>query len=269
MYIPSAYAGQALPLVVMLHGCTQSSTDFAAGTRMNVLAEKDNFFVVYPEQMRSANASMCWNWFQAADQRRNEGEPSLIAGITNKIMDTYHVNGDRVYIVGMSSGGAMAAVMAATYPDVYAAVGVHSGLAYGAARDLPSGFAAMKQGSPHNKRRLTRVVPLILFHGDRDTTVAEINAEHIREQWLKGVENSGRSIGETTVERGRAPGGHAYTRSIHHDGNGMVIVDEWIIHNAGHSWSGGSPSGSYTDPKGPDASAEMARFFSEHRKGKQ
>jgi poly(hydroxyalkanoate) depolymerase family esterase len=261
LYIPSAYTGQALPLVVMLHGCTQSSADFAAGTRMNILAERDAFFVVYPEQPQSANSSKCWNWFEPANQRRNAGEPSLIAGITQKIISAYHVNTDRIYIVGMSAGGAMSVIMAATYPDLYTAVGVHSGLAYGAAHDLPSGFAAMQNGASRHGRRLKRVIPLIMFHGDRDTTVAKVNADHIHEQWLQGTGNGGGPIGDAIIERGRVVGGHAYTRFIYFDKSGRTVLEEWIIHHAGHAWSGGSSSGSFTDAKGPDASAEMLRFF--------
>jgi poly(hydroxyalkanoate) depolymerase family esterase len=261
LYIPSAYTGQALPLVVMLHGCTQSSADFAAGTRMNILAEKDAFFVVYPEQSQSANSSKCWNWFEPAHQHRNAGEPSLIAGITQKIISAYHVNADRIYIVGMSAGGAMSAIMAATYPDLYAAVGVHSGLAYGAAHDLPSGFAAMQNGAHRHKRQVKRVIPMILFHGDRDTTVAKVNADHIREQWLQGNGNGGGPIGDAKVERGRSSGGRAYTRFTYVDKSGRAVLEEWTVHHGGHAWSGGSSSGSFTDGKGPDASAEMARFF--------
>jgi poly(hydroxyalkanoate) depolymerase family esterase len=262
LYIPGGYTGQVVPLVIMLHGCTQTSTNFATGTRMNMLAERETFLVAYPEQGHSANTSKCWNWFKESDQRRNAGEPSLIAGITQQIMSMYHVDVRRVYIAGLSSGGAMAAIMAATYPDLYAAVGVHSGLAFGAAHDLPSAFAAMKQGKIQHTRQLTEMVPLITFHGDRDTTVAPANADRLLDQWLQGA-NKGRDV---KVERGQVPDGHAYTRSIHHDSNGQAIIEKWTVHQAGHAWSGGSPSGSYTNPKGPDASAEMMRFFVEHPK---
>jgi poly(hydroxyalkanoate) depolymerase family esterase len=263
LYIPSTYVGQALPLVVMLHGGTQSPADFAAGTRMNVLAEKERFFVAYPEQPPSANASKCWNWFQPANQHRSGGEPSLIAGITHKIMSTYRVSAERVYVVGMSAGGAMATIMAATYPELYAAVGVHSGLAYGAAHDLPSGSKAMQKGASRHRRQLRRVIPLIMFHGDHDTTVAKVNADQLRDQWLQAFENGGRPAGGPTVERGMV-GGHAYTRFTYHDTGGQVILEEWIIHHAGHAWSGGSSNGSFTDPKGPDASAEIVRFLLKH-----
>jgi poly(hydroxyalkanoate) depolymerase family esterase len=264
LYIPGSYIGQAIPLVVMLHGCTQTSVDFAAGTRMNSLAEGKAFLVAYPEQAASANNSKCWNWYQATERQRNAGEPSLIAGITHQIMNEYHVNVRQVYTAGLSSGGAMATIMAATYPDLYAAVGVHSGLPYDAANDLPSAFTAMKQGSPQYALSLSDFVPLIVFHGDRDTTVAPVNADHLLDQWLNTANKGPRRVQEVRVERGQAARGHAYTRSNYYDVSGRTVIEKWQIHQAGHAWSGGSPSGSFTDPKGPDASAEMIRFFMEH-----
>ncbi len=273
LYIPSAYTGQTLPLLIMLHGCTQTAIDFATGTRMNILAEKEMFLVAYPEQVPSANGSKCWNWFQRADQQRGAGEPSLIAGITHQIMSEYHVDASRVYVAGLSAGGAMAAIMATTHPDLYAAAGVHSGLAYGAAHDFPSAFAAMKQGkrgASQHAPQLTEVIPLIVFHGDCDTTVATVNADSLLNQWLDGASDGPgirqRLTRDATTERGRANGGNAYTRSIYSDSNNRVIAEKWIVHQVGHAWSGGSPNGSFTDPRGPDASAEMVRFFKEHPK---
>jgi poly(hydroxyalkanoate) depolymerase family esterase len=270
LYVPGSYTGQAAPLVVMLHGCSQTALDFATGTRMNVFAENKTFLVAYPTQGTAANGSKCWNWFQDANQLRDVGEPSLIAGITRQIMKEYHIDERRVYVAGMSAGGAMAATMAATYPDLYAAVGVHSGLAYGAAYDLSSAFMAM-QGTPQPARQLTRFIPLIAFHGDRDTTVAPVNTDHLLEQWLQAVNTrSGggqRSIGDAKVERGQVASGHAYTRFIYHDRDGRAILEKWIIHQAGHGWSGGSSQASYTNSKGPDASAAMVRFFHEHSRG--
>jgi poly(hydroxyalkanoate) depolymerase family esterase len=266
LYVPSGYTGQTVPLVIMLHGGTQTPEDFAAGTQMNGLAERETFLVAYPEQAMSANSSRCWNWFQTADQRRGAGEPSLIAGITRQIMGTYHVDAGRVYVAGFSAGGAMAAVMAALYPDLYAAAGVHSGLAYGAAHDLPSGLAAMQRGAPQPVPSPARAIPLIVFHGDRDPIVNQTNADRLIDQWFQARGTGSHPTPAATVQRGQIAGGHAYTRRIYRDAGGGIVMEQWIIHQAGHAWSGGSPHGSYTDPRGPDASAVMVRFFREHRR---
>ena len=267
LYIPRRYKGQALPLVVMLHGCTQSPDDFAAGTRMNVIAEEQTCLVVYPAQPSDANPAKCWNWFRPTDQRRGQGEPSLVAGITRQVMRDHSIDPQRVYIGGLSAGAAAAAVMGATYPDLYAAIGVHSGLACGAAKDLPSAFVAMRQGDLAAFSGFGDIsavlgdglaVPTIVFHGDRDTTVHPRNGDHV-------IARSMRTTNwQKKVHRGRVPGGHAYTRTIHTDASGQAIFEHWEIHGAGHAWSGGSPAGSYTDPRGPDAAREMMRFFLEH-----
>lgn len=269
LYIPTGYAGQAVPLVVLLHGGTQTAVDFAAGTRMNELAERDTFLVAYPEQPASANALRCWNWFQADHQHRDTGEPSLIAGITGKIMSAHHVDASRVHVAGFSAGAAMAVIMAGTHPDLYAAVGVHSGLAYGAAHDLPSAFAAMKQGPAPNSRQPVGAIPIIAFHGDSDQTVDAVNADCILDHWGQAASNEHKAnvrkpARQATIQRGQVPGGHAYTRYLY-TGDGSAM-EQWVIHGAGHAWSGGSPDGSYTDPQGPDASAELTRFFNEHPK---
>ena len=260
LFIPSRYRERPLPLVVMLHGCTQSPDDFAAGTRMNFLGEEQNCFVAYPAQPSRANHAKCWNWFRTADQQRGRGEPSLIAGITRQIMDDYLVDRKRVYVGGLSAGAAAAAIMGATYNDLYAAIGIHSGLACGVATDLPSALVAMRQGgSDHKVISGDRPpVPAIIFHGDRDTTVHPNNGNQILEQSL------GTTSTQKTVHRGQVPGGHAYTRTILSDASGRGILEHWNIHGAEHAWSGGSPAGSYTDPRGPDATREMLRFFLEH-----
>lgn len=256
LYVPAAYQGQALPLVVMLHGCTQSPDDFAAGTRMNELAEEHGFFVAYPAQPASANPNKCWNWFKRGEQQRERGEPSLIAGIVGAVKSGYAIDERQVYIAGLSSGGAMAATLAATYPDVFAAVGVHSGLAHGCAHDLPSGLAAMRSGSAG---AAVPSVPTIVFHGDRDTLVNPRNGEALVAQWL-----AGRPGCDLSVDSGNSANGYAYTRRSVRAAAGHSELEHWVIHGAGHAWSGGSASGTHTDPRGPDASSEMVRFFLAH-----
>ncbi len=254
VYTPSGYAGQALPLVVMLHGCTQSPDDFAAGTRMNELAEAHTFIVVYPAQTQAANVSKCWNWFNARDQQRDGGEPAIIAGITRDVMREFAVDDGRVYVAGLSAGGAAAAIMGATHPDLYAAIGVHSGLMCGAANDLPSALSAMRQGGPAVQKDGGSMVPTIVFHGDRDSTVHAINGEQVIAQAGAG------SAHATHVIHGEEAG-VSYTQTVERDETGRPLREHWVLHGAGHAWSGGSTLGSYADATGPDASREMVRFF--------
>lgn len=257
LYIPSSAGAQPLPLVVMLHGCTQSPDDFAEGTRMNELAEELGFLVAYPEQTNAANPSKCWNWFKPGDQRRERGEPSLIADITRQVMQDMSVDPARVFIAGLSAGGAAAAIMGHAYPDLYAGVGVHSGLACGAAKDMPSAFAAMRTGGADGGRavRSKRPVRTIVFHGTADKTVNPANADRVVRQFEPVT-----SL-DTTVDHGRSKDGMAYTRTVGRGAGGRPMLEQWVLHGAGHAWSGGSPAGSYTDPKGPDASRAMMRFF--------
>lgn len=254
LYVPPG-ARPGMPLVVMLHGCTQTPEDFATGAGMNRLADRHGVLVAYPAQSQSANAQRCWNWFRPGDQARDRGEPALIAGIAREVMAEHAVDAGRVFVAGLSAGGAAAAIMAAAYPDLFAAVGVHSGLAHGAAHDLPSALAAMKGPRP-GRRSTSTFVPLITFHGDRDATVAETNSAAIIAATLAGSDRL-----THTEERGTSAGGRSWTRSTHKDEAGRSRVEQWTIHGAGHAWSGGDAAGSYTDPLGPDASAEMLRFF--------
>lgn len=268
LYVPGSFDGQPLPLLVMLHGCTQSPDDFAAGTRMNALAEEHTFLVAYPAQSHDANASGCWNWFNSGDQRRDRGEPSLIAGITRQIMDEFPVDSERVFAAGLSAGGATAAIMGATYPDLYRAIGVHSGLACGAARDMSSAFSAMRQGGNPSvgtavHRTDGKIVPTIVFHGDGDRTVHPLNGAQVVAQVAAQLEAQAKAEAKlaVTITSGQAPGGIGYTREVQSDDTGRSVLEHWVLHGAGHAWSGGSPSGSYTEPRGPDASREMVRFF--------
>src|SRR5215203_2935536 len=274
LYVPSSYTGQEeVPLVVMLHGCTQNPDDFAVGTSMNELAEEHTFLVAYPAQAQNANMQKCWNWFKASDQQRGQGEPAIIAGITRQIIDEYHIADGKVYVAGMSAGGAMAAIMGVAYPDLYAAVGVHSGLAPGAAQDLASALSAMQRGGASNGHQgasagdFEESVSVIVFHGDRDTTVHPRNAEQLLAHYRTadgtpgGRNPAGKPVPPIAVRKGQVPDGHAYTRATQSDADGRPIMEQWTVHGLGHAWSGGSSAGSYTDVKGPDASAEMVRFF--------
>ena len=263
LYIPTIYARQPLPLIVMLHGCTQTPDDFANGTNMNALAEERQCLVLYPEQTHAANHSRCWNWFKRGDQRRDQGEPAILAGMTREVMNRYRIDPGKVYVAGLSAGGAMAAVMGTAYPELYAAVGVHSGLACGA-QDLASALAAMRgitvsmAGRNADSTPLASATPTIVFHGDRDRTVHPRNSEQVVSQ---SVEQGGASSADASTERGQVPGGHAYTRTVYRDSTGRVVLERWLVHEGGHAWFGGSPRGSYVDPKGPDAGREMIRFF--------
>ncbi|WP_020558383.1 extracellular catalytic domain type 1 short-chain-length polyhydroxyalkanoate depolymerase [Thiofilum flexile] len=264
LYIPSSYKTKALPLVVMLHGCTQSSDDFANGTQMNALAEQYQLLIAYPEQSAQANVQRCWNWFKPQDQTHNQGEPSLIAGITQAIMADYRVDKKRVYIAGISAGGAMSAIMAALYPDLYSAVGIHSGLAFGSAQSFSSALMAMNLGiKPIHQP--SHFVPLIIFQGDQDKTVAARNADILFEQakTLYQQQHENASFKLCTQEHSPTDS-HPYTCTIIENSQGIHEIEYWKIHGAGHAWSGGDSSGSYTDPKGPDASQEIVRFFLRH-----
>jgi poly(hydroxyalkanoate) depolymerase family esterase len=253
----STASSEPVPMIVMLHGCTQSPDDFAAGTRMNALADQHGFVVVYPAQPANANAQKCWNWFRSEDQARDSGEPALIAGITRQIARSHGVDDRRIFVAGMSAGAAMAVVLGATYPDLFTAVGAHSGLPYRAAHDLPSAFSAM-HGIAAPDRATSKAIPTIVFHGDKDHTVAAGNAAEIAARASESHPSAPLRRQPTTDT---AAGGRKYTRTDYFDESGRVQVEHWNVHGAGHAWSGGSAAGSFTDARGPDASREMIRFF--------
>ncbi len=268
LFVPAGRAEHPRALVVMLHGCTQDPDDFAAGTGMNACALEQNFAVLYPAQARDANPSRCWNWFKHNHQQRGSGEPALIADLTRAVIKAHGIDPRRVYIAGLSAGGAMATIVAQAYPDVFAAVGVHSGLPRGAASSVPEALAVMNSGSggsgvPTRGRGAGRVpavpVPTIVFHGDQDRTVHPRNGEQVIEAALGGA--AGAAL---QVEQGLTSQGRRYTRSTHVGAHGDAVAEHWLLHGAGHAWSGGHAAGSYTDAAGPDASREMLRFFFMH-----
>jgi len=281
LFVPTTLPSTSVPLIVMLHGCTQSADDFAAGTQMNRLAEEQGFLVVYPEQARNANGSNCWNWFKAQDQLRDSGEPSLIAGITREVSEKHGVDPKRIYVAGLSAGAAMAVILGETYPEIYAAIGAHSGLPYGAAHDMPSAFAAMAGGrggmpdlsnlpgltnlpasASAATKKATNFVPTIVFHGDQDHTVGQGNGTQIVEQAVNALNGeAGRPLLSPSTQKGASPRGRSFTRTVYADETGQPRVESWELHGAGHAWSGGHASGSFTDGDGSDASAEMVRFF--------
>jgi poly(hydroxyalkanoate) depolymerase family esterase len=285
LFAPAGFEGESLPLVVMLHGCTQDPDDFAAGTRMNDLAQAEGFFVLYPAQAARSNAHKCWNWFSPADQRRGAGEPALLAGMVRHVLQTHPIDSDRVYVAGLSAGGAMAAILAHEYPDLFAAAGVHSGVPVGAAHDVPSAFSVMKNGpkatpswpstgstsGPNGDREAPPAetpgrrgpAPVIVFHGDADATVSAANGDAVIAAALAGVD----AIPEAVPNAGggaRRGIRRTVWRSAGASADAPTLAEQWVIEGAPHAWSGGASAGSFTDPRGPDASREMLRFFLAH-----
>ena len=257
LYIPPG-AGEAQPLVMMLHGCTQNPDDFALGTGMNDLARAHGMYVLYPAQAQRANSARCWNWFKHNHQGRGRGEPALLAGMVRDVMRRYAIDPSRVYVAGLSAGGAMAAILGDAYPELFAAVGVHSGLPTGAATTMQAALGVMKTGASHAVRRATSP-PTIVFHGDQDTTVHPANGEQV-----VNASASGSAAQQQRTQRTQGEGGRDYTRRVYQQADGKVVAEHWAVHGAGHAWSGGRPQGSYTDASGPDASREMLRFFLDH-----
>jgi len=257
LYVPPNPDGAPRPLVVMLHGCTQDADDFAAGTAMNEAAREQGFYVLYPVQSRNANPQKCWNWFKHNHQQQGRGEPSILAGMTREVMAAHPIDPARVYVAGLSAGGAMAAILAGAYPELYAAAGVHSGLAAGAASDLPSALSAMKGAGLASAGQAGSGVPTIVFHGDRDATVHPGNAESVI------AASAGAGARAETQRVAGATGKRHSTRHVYRNAAGDIVAERWDVHGAGHAWAGGTPNGSYTDGAGPDATAQMLRFFFE------
>lgn len=265
LYVPARYRGEPAPLVVMLHGCKQNPDDFATGTRMNRLAEREGFLVAYPAQTVRDNGANCWNWFDSSQQRREGLEPSLIAGIVRDIGRSHAVDSARVFAAGLSAGAAMAVILGAAYPELFAAVAAHSGLPVGAANNMTSAFAAM-QGRPAAPTGSAQraAVPTIVFHGDADRTVVPGNGSTIVEQALLGFAGSKMPLHKRQRPTA-ALDGSSFTTTDYADATGTTRVEEWVVHGGLHTWFGGSADGSYTDPAGPDASAEIVRFFLSQR----
>lgn len=271
LYVPpGADAGTPMPLVLMLHGCTQNPEDFATGTGMNGAAARANALVLYPAQAGSANPKACWNWFRPQDQRRGGGEPATLVAMVREVMARHPVDGNRVYVAGLSAGGAMAALLAREYPELFAAVGVHSGLSAGAAQNVMAALSAMKTGakpastSPFAATtppviQLGTALPLIVFHGDADATVHARNGEQLVEAALAAAEGEVRPA----VTTGRSAHGQGYTRTLYHSGS-ATLAEHWVLHGGGHAWAGGDARGSHTDPRGVSATEEMLRFFLAH-----
>ncbi|MGD6875071.1 extracellular catalytic domain type 1 short-chain-length polyhydroxyalkanoate depolymerase [Bacillus infantis] len=279
LYVPDQYnESQSYPLYVMLHGCTQDASQFATGTKMNALADEKGFLVLYPEQTSSANSNKCWNWFESAHQSRGSGEPAVIAGMVNLIKNNYTVQGDQVYAAGLSAGAAMSVIMGAAYPDLFSGIGVGAGLEYKAATSMTGAFTAMSSGGPDPVRQgraayqamgsQADTMPVIVFHGTSDYTVAPVNGNQVITQWAvtndlaKNAKEDGWIDDQPDqTENLAVPGGKSYTVSHYKAGDGRVWMKKVAVQSMGHAWSGGNVQGSYTDPQGPDASLMMWEFF--------
>lgn len=286
LWVPATYdKRKPTPLVMMLHGCMQNAENLAAISGMNLVADKNNFLVVYPEQTKEANPLRCWNWFDAKHQTRDSGEPALLAAIVEKVRASHNVDTRRTYVAGISAGAAMAVVMGATYPDLFSGLGVMAGLAFKSATTVEAGLAAMKQGGPDPKQlgllafaakgnfpggKIIRRMPVIVFHGDADPYLALVNADQVIAQWAKtndyfddGKDNESVKSEPFQTLEGSVSSGHSYIRSVYGDRSDRRLLEKWIVKGLGHAWSGSPTAMPYADPKGPNASEEMWRFFGE------
>lgn len=267
LFVPAGLdAGRPAPLVVMLHGCTQDPDDFARGTRFNQAASDAGVVVAWPEQTAEHQQLKCWSWYEPAHQAARAGEPALVAGITREVMATHAIDPRRVYIAGVSAGAAMAVNTAASYPELYAAVGTHSGIPYRAASDVAHAWAVMRTGTSDpailayalQDALGGRAMPLIAIHGGADPVVSPVNSRQLAAQWA-GVLR----LQSTTPERSTT-GGLAVERTVWPGADGKPVIELWIVDGLAHAWSGGSKDGTYTDPRGPDATKVILDFLLSH-----
>lgn len=294
LYIPSGYRHSTpAMLLVLLHGCTQHASSFAAATGMNALAEQHTFLVAYPEQPRTANPNRCWNWFRPRNQERDQGEPAQIVGIVNQVRYDYTIDSRCIYVAGLSAGASMSVILGATYPDLFAAIGVCSGVAYRAATGVAGALLAQTRGSPDPYAQAVaavdamgsykRPVPVMVFQGTADLTVAPINAEHLIAQWWytnrlaqghtvtpDGLDtpNSPDNVAIPPVTQTRsavAAGGRHYTEYRYQQPDNAGTLVYYRVEGMPHCWPGGAAGASFTDPKGPDASRLLVDFFVQHR----
>jgi poly(hydroxyalkanoate) depolymerase family esterase len=286
LWVPSGLEKQnPVPLVMMLHGCMQKPEDLATISGMNEIADRNGFLAVYPEQTIEANPLRCWNWFDPKHQSRDSGEPALLAAVVKQVQTTNSVDANRIYVVGISAGAAMAVVMGVTYPDLFNGIGVCAGLEFKAGTNAETGLAAMKQGGPDPRQqgivafnaiaenlrgKSKRRMPLIVFQGDADPYVNPLNAEQLITQWAKtndyledARDNDSVKNQPASKTEGSVPGGHEFTKSVYNDRAGRLLLEKWMVKGLSHAWSGSPTAGPFADPKGPNASLEMWRFFAE------
>ena len=272
LYVPSSYnESKAVPLVVMLHGCTQDANDSARGTRLNQRAEGEGFIVVYPEQPAAANPLKCWNWFDEKHQARDAGEPAIVAGIVKQIMSDKKIDSRRVFLAGISAGAAMANIVAIHYPELFAALALHSGIEYRATTSVLNARKVMNEGGPDPAEqgkaayaamgKSARVIPVLIMQGALDKSVPPLHTEQLRTQWLTTHGLIGAKAGDTESSKAESTAGYHYTRTTARSADKRVLVETIVVDELGHAWSGGSSEGTFTDPRGPDATDEMLRFF--------
>ncbi len=278
LFVPSRYRPHhPRPLVMMLHGCTQDPDDFAAGTGMDELAEEQGWFVLYPEQPASANPRRCWNWFRPENQVRGRGEPATLVALVDHLAQSYAIDREQIFVAGLSAGACMAVSLAVSYPERFAAVGVCAGVPYGAARSPFGALAAMRSGaSPANllAARMAAglsprpVLPLIVFQGTADEVVAPENSTQLIRQWadlhrlsVPGASAAGAGPLPTSARRVVPRRGHPFREELYRDRHGALVMCRYLVEGMGHSWPGGDPAGTYTDPAGPSASRLMVHFF--------